>query len=247
LGELNFLLRWTIVSIVWPAAQPSLRWRQHDMPQTFRPSGHVTAATPASLAPQVTEQVAVWAQVTMQSWSHLMSHRDCSVQLTVLAEPRLILHADVALQVAVELAPALRSQFELAAHASVLSAPLFPLHSEVSWHSSVSAPFVLPLHLASVVQSSEQASSPHSVLQSWPAMQVHAESAHEHPTPVQVGAALSPPQPRAPRKTDIATQVASIRIRALLTGVHPYCMDGARSWSCKSMGLREVGGADLRG
>jgi len=37
------------------------------MPQTFRPSVQVIAPTPASLAPQVTEQLAVWAQVTTQS------------------------------------------------------------------------------------------------------------------------------------------------------------------------------------
>ena len=69
-----------------------------------------------------------------------------------------------------------------------------PLHSEESLQVTVSESEELPLHLAELVQLSEHAESPHSVLQSTPAAHVHAESVHVHPVPVHVGALSSPPQ-----------------------------------------------------
>src|SRR5688572_1027554 len=88
----------------------------------------------------------------------------------------------------------------MASQVITLPSPPAPLHCDVSLHVSVSGPSVLPSHFAAVVQSSEQASSPHSVLQSVPAAHVHAESVHEQPVPVQTGSAVSsPPQPMPPK------------------------------------------------
>jgi hypothetical protein len=72
--------------------------------------------------------------------------------------------------------------------------PPWPLHCDESLHVTVSASVELPLHFAEFVQASEHALSPHSVLQSAPAVHVHAESAHVQPVPVQTGAPPSPPQ-----------------------------------------------------
>src|SRR5687767_13466994 len=119
---------------------------------------------PASASPHVSEQVAVAAQVTTQSASHLMSHEAVSSQEIMLFGPRLILHTASSLHTAVELAPAFRSQFAIMSQVIWLPSPPFPLHSDVSWHSSVSAPFDIPLHFDPVVHSSEQALAPQSVL-----------------------------------------------------------------------------------
>jgi hypothetical protein len=112
----------------------------------------------------------------------------------VLAAPSWSLQVALVSHAATEDAPTLKSQFELAVQVRRLASPPFPLHSDESLHVRVSASSELPLHFADWLHVSAQAASPHSVLQSAPAMQLHAESAHTHPVPVQLGAE-SPPQP----------------------------------------------------
>ena len=163
----------------------------------MRPSEQVMPGVP-SVVPQVSEQSAVAAQVTVQSPSHLMSQLAVSSQDTVLEAPRLILQVDWSLQVADEWSPALRSQFDVAVQVIALFGPPLPLHSDVSTQSSVSAPFELPLHFAAELQSSAQALSPHSAWQSAPALQVHDVSAHVQPAPVHVGAEAESSSPHAP-------------------------------------------------
>jgi hypothetical protein len=123
-----------------------------------------------------------------------MLHEDCAEHETVLAAPTCNLHVVLVLHIAVERAPSLKSQSELALHATTLPSPPMPLHSELLLQPRVSTSVELPLHFADAEQLSAHASSPHSVLQSVPAVQLHEVSAHTQPVPEQVGAEPPPPQ-----------------------------------------------------
>ncbi|MBA3504029.1 MAG: hypothetical protein H0T65_26950 [Deltaproteobacteria bacterium] len=122
---------------------------------------------------------------------------DESAHVILLAVPTWILQVALVLHATVDISPSLKSQFELAVHVTLLTSPPIPLHSDESLHMTVSESVEFPLHLALLVQLSEHAESPHSVLQSAPAAHKHAESVHVQPAPVHVGAALSPPPPQA--------------------------------------------------
>ena len=124
-----------------------------------------------------------------------MLHDDSAEHEIVLAAPTCSLHVVLVLHVAADRAPSLKSQLELPVHVTWLLSPPMPLHSEESLQTTVSASVELPLHFADAEQLSAHASSPHSVLQSAPAMQLHEVSAHTQPVPVQVGA--EPPPPHA--------------------------------------------------
>ncbi len=111
----------------------------------------------------------------------------------MLVVPSSSLQTAPALHVATDCASSLKSQFEVATHVTWLASPPMPLHSEESLQVTLSASSESPLHFAACVQFKEQASAPHSVLQSLPAAHVQAVSVHVHPVPVHVGALLSPP------------------------------------------------------
>lgn len=176
---------------------------QQDLPQTLRPSEQVIAPLPVE---HVIEQAVVVAHVATQSVSHLMLQLAVPSQAMVPELVRLNLQTAESLQVAVEPAPALKSQFDCAPQRIWLPGPPLPLHDDLSSQVSASAPSVLPLHFAPTVQLTEHAAAPHCTLQSAPATQLQALSAHVQPAPLQVGAGPLP-QASRPRTAAIATTV----------------------------------------
>lgn len=160
-------------------------------PQANTPVEHVVAGLAAT--PHVTTHSVLPVQVALQSPSHLTLHVAESAHVIVLSGPTWSLHIALVLQVASEPAPSLKSQFELAVQVTALMSPPIPLHSEESLQVTFSSSVELPLHFEEFVQLSEHALSPHSVLQSTPDVQVHAESVQTQPAPLQTGAS-SPPQ-----------------------------------------------------
>lgn len=140
--------------------------------------------------------------VARQSPSHLIEHAVESLHVTVLASPTWILHVALVSHVTVDCVPSFTSQLALAVHVRLLPSPPAPLHSDESLHVSTSDPVVLPLHFAEFEHASAQSLLPHSVLQSAPAVQVHDESAHTQPVPVQDAAGPSSP-PHATSANDI--------------------------------------------
>jgi hypothetical protein len=187
------------------------------VPQTKRPSGHVTPGVVTS-APQLTLQFAVAAHVATQSASHLRSQLVSFSQRIVAPRPRLNLHTASSWHTAVEPAPAFRSQFDCWVHVITLLSPPLPLHALVSVHSSVSGPALLPSHLAALAQSSEHAVEPQSVLQSAPATHSQANPLQLQPLPAHVALSVSLsslPQP-APAKIASATSHFLVDIFASL-------------------------------
>lgn len=164
-------------------------------------------------APQVTEHCVLAAQVTWQSPSHLTLHVEDPEQVAVLAVPSWSLQVALVSHVAIEAVPSLKSQFVLDEQVTRLALPPIPLHADESLHVTVSASSELPLHLADWLHASEQASSPHSVLQSVPAVQVQAVSAHTHPVPAHVG----PPPPQPPAS---AIEIPRMTVRMRCMGIH---------------------------
>jgi hypothetical protein len=181
----------------------------------------MVAGLPA--APHVMAHSEPPVQVARQFPLHLTLQLAESAQVTVLLSPTCSLHVALVLHVARDAASSLKSQLELAVHVTRLPSPPMPLHSEESLQVTDSAPVVLPLHFAEVVQSSEQSSSPQSVLQSAPATHTHAESAHVHPVPVQIGAPPSPPQPTPSAIKN--RQIDPKRI-GLTSGIYPRLLGG---------------------
>jgi hypothetical protein len=152
---------------------------------------------PEPSVPQDNLHVAVAAQVTMQSPSHLMSQFDVSLHVTEAPTPRSSLHPAPFAHVAELRAPAFSSHFEDALQLMLLPSPALPLHSEVSWQVMVTGPADIALHLAAVSHDREQPAASQTVLQSAPAAHRHAFPAPQvHPAPVQVadGGASSDPQ-----------------------------------------------------
>jgi len=156
---------------------------------------HIVAAAPAS--PQVTAHSELSVHVALQLPSHLTLQVAEPEQAIVLPSPASILQFELTVQDTSESAPILNSHFVLAAHATSLSSPPAPLHSDESLQVSVRAPVVLPLHLAALAQASSQSRSPHSALQSVPAVHVHASSAHVQPVPVHEAVSSPPHAPRS--------------------------------------------------
>jgi hypothetical protein len=171
---------------------PSLARADQHGPHANTPAEQSVAGLPAT--PHVTAHAVLPVQVARQSPSHLTLQLAESAQVTVLLGPTCSLHVALVLHVASDSASSLKSQLELAMHVTWLPSPPVPLHSEESLQVTDSEPDVLPLHFAELTQLRAQSSSPHSVLQSAPAVQVHAVSSHTQPAPVQVGAP-PPPQP----------------------------------------------------
>lgn len=159
-------------------------------PQANTPAEHVVAGLAAK--PHVTAHSELPVQVALQSPSHLMLHSVESAHVIVLFAPTCSLQVALVLHAAVESAPSLKSQFELAVQVTALMSPPIPLHSEESLQVTLSSSVELPLHFEEFEQLSEHALSPHSVLQSMPEVQVHAESVQTQPAPVQTGGS-SPP------------------------------------------------------
>jgi hypothetical protein len=143
----------------------------------------------------VTTHSVLSVQVVRQSPSHLTVQVAEPEHAIVLPSPASILQSELVAHVIVESSPTLKSHFVLALHVTSLSSPPAPLHSDESLHVSVKAPVVLPLHFAVLVHASEQSRSPHSVLQSVPAVQAHAVSAHVQPVPVHEAVSLPPHAP----------------------------------------------------
>jgi hypothetical protein len=135
----------------------------------------------AAASPHVTAHSELPVHVALQSPSHLMVHAVESEQAIVLSSPTWILQVALMLQTAFAPSPSLKSQFELAVHVTSLSSPPKPLHCDESAHVNVRVPSVLPSHFAELVHASEQSESPQAVLQSAPAVQVHAvRCRHRH-------------------------------------------------------------------
>jgi hypothetical protein len=142
--------------------------------------------------PHVTAHSVLPVQVVLQSPSHFTLHVDESAHAIVLPSPTWSLQFALVLHTALASAPSLKSQVELAVQVTWLLSPPTPLHSDESLHVTRNSSLELPSHFVDSVQLSEQALSPHSVLQSTPATQVHAESLHAQPVPEHTGS-LSPP------------------------------------------------------
>jgi hypothetical protein len=160
-------------------------------PQANVPVPHIVAAVPA--APHVTAHSLPPVQVVRQLPSHFTVHVAESLHVAVLDAPSCSLQFDIMLHVAIPIAPNLKSQSDVAVHVTRLPSPPTPLHIDVSLHVTVSASSDVPSHFAAFVQFNEQSSPPHVVLQSVPAVHVHAESVHTQPVPTQAGALLPPP------------------------------------------------------
>jgi hypothetical protein len=158
----------------------------------------------------VTAHSALPVHVVLQLPRHFTLQLDESPH-AIVPPSTWILHAALMLQVTIAPSPSLKSQFELAVHVTRLSSPPAPLHSDESLQVTVSESVVLPWHLALLVQLNPQAESPHSVLQSVPATQVHSESVHVQPVPKQVGASL-PPQLATVTMKQTHKAIDSIRI-----------------------------------
>jgi hypothetical protein len=174
-------------------------------------------AMPEPSVPQDSLHVAVAAQVTMQSPSHLMSQLDVSLQVTAPPVPRSSLHSALFTHVAELRAPAFSSHFEDALQLMLLPSPALPLHSELSWQVMVAGPEDVALHFAAVSQEREHPAASQTVLQSVPAVHRHAfPTAQLQPAPVQLAdaGALSDPQfvTSTPWRT-ITKRVQSRRMR----------------------------------
>ena len=142
--------------------------------------------------------------VVLQSPSHLTSQVGEPVHVIVLLVPICSLQLEVVSHCAVDPPPSLKSHVELPMQTSVLPKPPVPLQSEVSLQMTCSVSAESPWHFASVLQTSEHAVSPHSALQSSPAVQVHAVSTQSQPVPLQLG-----PSPLSPHAVKIARQARS--------------------------------------
>ena len=163
--------------------------------------------------PHVTAHSLAPVHVVLQSPVHFTLHADESLQ-AIEPVSTWILQFELMLQATLAIAPSLKSHVESPLQLTLLASPPTPLQSEVSLHAIVSASLVLPSHFAPLVQASEQSLSPHSALQSVPAVHAHVVSAHTQPAPLQVGDELSLPHPNpaTANPTMITTELMCIRV-----------------------------------
>lgn len=155
------------------------------MPHCAAPERLASARSTREQARRATAHSELVAHVVLQSPRHFTVQADVSLQ--AIAPPSTwILHVDSALHATVAIAPSLKSQFDIALHVIVL-----PSHPALA-HRRVVARCGQLAH----------AESKHSVLQSAPAVQLHAVSTHTQPSPVQVGCEVSLP-PHATAATAI--------------------------------------------
>jgi hypothetical protein len=165
-------------------------------------------------------QVALAAQVSVQSPSHLASQRTESRQVIVERRPRFSLQSAERSHVATLSSPDLRSHVVLSVQRIELRSPARPLQSALPLHVSVIAAVPSALHFDEPSQLTEHADAPQRVTQSSPAVHVQTlPAAHRQPAPLQVavgggGASLPQAATSTPSAAAIATTANVVEARA---------------------------------